>query len=175
MYDVVLRGGRLLDPGRGVDSLFDLAIVGDQIARIASGIDPAQARRWVDVSGKTVVPGLIDIHAHVYHHGAPNGIDPDIAGVFSGVTTVVDAGSAGSATYEGFHHHVVAQARTTVLSNIHIARNGLTHVPEAHSLDDVDIESTVGVIASYPEIIGVKVRACGPAVEKEGIGFIEAA
>ena len=175
MYDVVLRGGRIIDPGSGTNDELDIAVTGDRIVRIAPTIDPAESRRWIDVSGKLVVPGLIDIHAHVYHRGARNGLDPDVAGVASGVTTVVDAGSAGSATYEGFHHHVVSRAMTTVLANIHIARYGIAHVPEAHTLDDVDVDATVQIIAEYPEIIGVKVRACGPLVEAHGLAYLRAA
>lgn len=174
-YDLVLRGGKVLDPGNGIDGEFDVAIAGDRIARVAPSIDPASAARWIDVRHKLVVPGLIDVHAHVFHRGARNGLDPDVAGVRSGVTTLVDAGSAGSATYEGFHHHVVAQAETRILANIHIARYGLAHVPEAHSLADVDVDGTVATIARYPEIIGVKVRACGPAVEVEGLAYLHAA
>ncbi len=175
MYDVVLRGGRVIDPGNGIDDILDVAVAGDRIARVAPTIDQAEAQRWVDVGGKLVVPGLIDIHAHVYHHGARNGLDPDLAGVESGVTAVVDAGSAGSATYEGFHHHVVTRAKTTVFTNIHIARYGIAHVPEAYTLDDIDIDATVETIARYPEIVGVKVRACGPVVETQGMAYLEAA
>ncbi|MBK5267141.1 MAG: amidohydrolase/deacetylase family metallohydrolase [Acidimicrobiia bacterium] len=175
MYDLVLRGGRVIDPGNSIDEALDIAMTGDRIARIAPNIDPSEARRWVDVGGKLVVPGLIDIHTHVYHHGARNGLDPDLAGVESGVTTLVDAGSAGSATYEGFHHHVVTRAKTKVYTNIHIARYGIAHVPEANTLADIDIDATVETISRYPEIVGVKVRACGPVVEDHGLAPLEAA
>ena len=174
-YDLVIRGGRLIDPGRGVDAPMDVAISGDRIARLAPQVDVAEAAQWIDATGKLVVPGLIDLHAHVYHHGARNGLDPDVAGVRSGVTTIVDAGSAGSANYDGFHHHVISGAKTRVLTNIHIARHGLAHIPEAATLEDVDVDATVATVARSPEIVGVKVRACGPAVESAGLAYIELA
>jgi dihydroorotase len=174
-YDLVLGGGRVIDPGRGVDTMADVAVTGDRIVAIGPNLEVPHAVRRVDVSGKLVVPGLIDVHAHVYQHGTAVGLGPDLAGVLSGVTTVVDAGSAGSATYAGFHHHVIVPARTTVLANVHIARHGLSHVPEARTMDDVDIASTVAVARKYPEVVGVKVRACGPVVDDEGTVIVEAA
>ena len=174
-YDLVLRGGRVIDPGRGVDTVADLAVTGDRIAVVAPDIEVSPGARVVDVSGKLVMPGLIDVHAHVYEHGTAVGLAPDLAGVLSGVTTVVDAGSAGSATYAGFHHHVIGPARTTVLANVHIARHGLSHVPEARTMDDVDIAATVKVAGDYPEVIGVKVRACGPVVDNGGTAIVAAA
>jgi dihydroorotase len=174
-YDTVLGGGRVIDPGRGVDIVADVAVAGDRIVAVGPNLEVPHAMRRVDVSGKLVMPGLIDVHAHVYQHGTAVGLDPDLAGVLSGVTTVVDAGSAGSATYAGFHHHVIEPARTRVLANVHIARHGLSHVPEARTMDDADVDSTVAVAGDYPEVIGVKVRACGPVVDDEGTAIVEAA
>jgi dihydroorotase len=174
-HDVVLTGGRVIDPAAGIDARRDVAIVGGRLAGIDDDGDPSEARRVVDVSGYLVVPGLVDVHAHVYQHGARNGLDPDLAGVRSGVTTVVDAGSAGSATYEGFHHHVVRRAVTEVLAYVHIARHGLSHVPEAHVLEDMDVDGTVETLARHPEAVGVKVRACGPVVEHHGLDAIDRA
>jgi dihydroorotase len=171
-YDVLLCDGRVIDPASGLDAICDVAISGGRIAEIAPAIDRTNAVRWIDAAGRLVVPGLIDIHAHVNHRGAHNGLDPDLAGISSGVTTVVDAGSAGYAAYEGFHHHIVRTAATEVLAFVHIARHGLAHVPEATTMDDVDIDATVATVATYPEVVGVKVRACGPAIERHGMEFI---
>ena len=128
-YDLVITGGRVLDPGRGVDARMDVAVSDGRIAKVADRIDPAEAERNIDARGKLVTPGLIDVHAHIFEHGIRIGLDPDVAGVRSGVTTIVDAGSAGSANYDGFHHHVIAKASTRVLANIHIARTGLASMP----------------------------------------------
>ena len=175
-YDLVITGGRVIDPGRDVDASLDVAISGGRIAKVAAGIDPSEAARSIDARGRIVTPGLIDVHAHIFEHGIDNGLDPDLAGVRSGVTTIVDAGSAGSALYDGFHEHVITKAKTRVLANIHIARTGLAFMPEARDADDIDLEGTIATANRYKgEIIGVKVRACGPAVGALGIDYIKTA
>ncbi len=171
-HELVIAGGRVIDPASGVDAVLDVALSDGRIAAVGQNLDRTSAGRWIDATDRLVVPGLIDIHAHVNHRAARNGLDPDLAGVASGVTTVVDAGSAGYAAYEGFHHHIVRTAATEVLAFVHIARHGLAHVPEATSTEDVDVDATVSVIGGYPEVIGVKVRACGPAIERYGMEFI---
>ena len=176
IYDLVITGGRVLDPGRGVDARMDVAVSGGRIAKVAERIDPAEAKRSIDARGKLVTPGLIDVHAHIYHMGIDNGLDPDLAGVRSGVTTIVDGGSAGSANYDGFHHHVITKARTRVLTNLHIARTGLAFAPEARDASDIDLNATIETAERYRgEVIGIKVRACGPAITAMGIDYIKLA
>jgi dihydroorotase len=175
-YDVVITGGRVIDPGRGVDALLDVAIQDGKIAKVATTIDPSEATRSIDARDRIVVPGLIDIHAHIFEHGVGNGLDPDLAGIHSGVTTLVDGGSAGSANYESFHHHIIGTAKTRVLANIHIANTGLAQSPEARDAGDVDVDATIAMVNRYKgEIIGVKIRACGPAVATMGLDYINAA
>ncbi len=146
MYDLLVHGGRVIDPGSGVDAMLDIAVSGDRIVAIGNRLNTLEATRIIDATGKIVVPGLIDVHAHVYHHGIAVGLDPDLAGVRSGVTTLVDAGSAGSANYSGFHHHVIQSARTRVLTNIPIARTGLAFIPEARDESDIDLDSTIEMV-----------------------------
>lgn len=175
-YDLLLSGGRVLDPGRRVDAPLDVAINGSRIARVAPDIPASEARRWLDVRGMLVTPGLIDVHAHVYEHGTDIGMDPDKAGVHSGVTTIVDAGSAGSATYDGFHHHVIKRARTRVLTMLHLARGGLAFMPEIRDAEDISLDATVATVDRYRgEILGIKVRAVGPAVREMGVDLIKKA
>jgi dihydroorotase len=175
-YDVVITGGRVVDPGRGVDAPLDVAIANGKIAKIAAGIDASEGERNIDARGRVVTPGLIDIHAHIYEHGIGNGLDPDLAGVRSGVTTIVDGGSAGSANYEGFHENIVGTAKTRVLANLHIAQTGLAVNPEARDANDVSIDDTIAVASRYKgEIIGIKIRACGPALATMGMDYIHAA
>jgi dihydroorotase len=175
-YDVVITGGRVVDPGRGVDAPLDVAIANGKIAKIAVGIDASEGERNIDARGRVVTPGLIDIHAHIYEHGVGNGLDPDLAGVRSGVTTIVDGGSAGSANYEGFHENIVGTAKTRVLANLHIAQTGLAVSPEARDANDVSIDDTIAVASRHKgEIIGIKIRACGPALATMGMDYIHAA
>ena len=175
-YDIVITGGRVIDPGRGVDARLDVAITDGKIAKISTEINASEGTQNIDARGRIVTPGLVDIHAHIFEHGIDNGLDPDLAGVRSGVTTLVDGGSAGCANYDGFHHSVVLTAHTRVLSNIHIAKTGLAVSPEVRDANDVDVDETIAVANRYQgEIIGVKVRACGPALETMGIDYIHAA
>src|SRR4030095_2972137 len=102
MYDLVLKGGRVVDPASGFDGVLDVAVENGTIARGAAGIAPNEAVRVVEVSGKIVTPGLIDLHAHVFEGINRTGVNPDLGGVLSGVTTIVDAGSAGAATFAAF-------------------------------------------------------------------------
>ena len=175
-YDVLIKGGRVIDPASETDRPLDVAIQGGRIAKVTADIDASEAARWVDARGKLVVPGLIDVHAHIFEHGSSNGLDPDLAGVRSGVTTIVDGGSAGSSNYAGFHNLVIQHAATRVLTNIHIAKAGLAFIPEARDANDILLDDTIAMIHAHPgEIIGVKVRACGPAVDAMGIAYIESA
>src|SRR5215475_3411207 len=102
MYDLLLKGGTVVDPPTGLNGIRDIAIEQGKIARIEAQIAPAEARRAIEVPGTIVAPGLIDLHAHVFEGFTRLGVHPDMAGVHAGVTTLVDAGSAGSATFEGF-------------------------------------------------------------------------
>ena len=138
--------------------------------------DPHPEARIIDLDGKLIVPGLIDLHTHVYHGVNQTAIDPNLAGVYAGVTTVVDAGSAGCYTFGGFPRHVVSKAKTRLVCMLHISRAGLNFQPEISGPDDIDVEETVRVIAANkPLIQGVKVRAVGPAVPVMGVEMIRLA
>src|SRR5688572_50582 len=104
MFDLVLKGGRIVDPSAKLDGIHDIAVQDGKIARVAAAIPDTEATRVIEVGGKIVTPGLIDLHAHVFEGVNRTGVNPDLAGVYSGVTTIVDAGSAGSATFGGWRH-----------------------------------------------------------------------
>jgi dihydroorotase len=176
MYDTIITGGRLIDPGQGLDALQDIAISNGLITAVSSHIPVDNCLNHVDVKGKLIVPGLIDLHTHLYQYGTEIGMEPDLAGVRSGVTTLVDAGSAGSDTYLGFHHHVLPSANTQIFSLLHIGRIGLAHMPEILGPDDINLDETIEMASRFPgEIVGIKVRACGPAIESMGINLIKLA
>ena len=109
MYDLLLKGGTVLDPSGGLDGALDVAVQSGAIARIAPGIAETEAARTIDVRGKIVTPGLIDLHAHVFEGFNRTGVNPDLGGVYAGVTTIVDAGSAGAATFGGFPRHILPE------------------------------------------------------------------
>ena len=176
MYDLLLKGGLVLDPGAGINGVFDIGIASGTIESIAPAIDTMEAARTINVEGKLVVPGLIDIHTHVYESVYRNSINPDIAGVYAGVCTVLDAGTGGSHTFDGFAKYVAPQARTRILSMVHIARTGLISQPEIRTREDIDLEATVRVIEAHkPLVQGVKLRLVGPGVRDLGIEAVRLA
>ena len=115
-YDLLLRGGRVICPASGIDGNFDVAVRDGRIAAVEPSILSSSARETVDVSGKLVLPGLIDTHAHVYQYVTGRfGLNADMVGVRSGVTTVVDQGGPSCMTLPGFRHFVAEKAETADL------------------------------------------------------------
>ena len=176
MSDLLLKGGQVIDPSQDVSGTLDVAVKDGAISQVAPHISPEERTHIIDVSGKLVVPGLIDLHCHVYEGVNRTGINPDIAGVRSGVTTLVDGGSAGCTTFGGFPKHIVPQSNTRIFCMLHIARTGVNFIPELSRREDIDLEETVRVIhANRPLIQGVKLRAVGPAVPTMGIEMVRLA
>ncbi len=170
MTDLILKGGDVLDPSLGPRARLDVAVTDGLISEVAPDIQPDGAARVIDVFGKLVTPGLIDLHTHVYEGVNQTAVNPDLAGVLSGVTTVVDAGSAGCYTFGGFPQYVVPNASTRIFCMVHISRTGLNYQPEISDRDDIDLEETVRVVqANRPLVQGIKLRAVGPAVPVLGI------
>ena len=129
MYDLLLKGGSVIDPAQNLRGSLDVAVQDAKIAKVAANIPAAEARRVVHVPGKTVTAGLIDLHTHVFDGVAANGVHPDIAGVHAGVTTVVDAGSSGCATFSAFPRHILPRCETEVIPLLHICQTGLATNP----------------------------------------------
>ena len=176
MYDLLLKGGTLLDPASGVNQPRDIAISGGRVQRMAADIADTEAARVINIRGNLAVPGLIDLHVHVYEGINQNGLNPDIAGVYSGVCTVVDAGSGGSHTFGGMTRYVIPQAKTRVLCMMHIGRTGLAFTPELRSRDDIDLPATIAAIQGHqPHVLGVKVRLVGPGVRDMGAEVVRLA
>src|SRR5262245_12775947 len=169
MYDLVLKGGTVVDPSAGLDGRHDVAIENGKIARIATDIAVAEATRTIDVAGKIVTPGLIDLHAHVFEGLSRTGVNPDLAGVYSGVTTIVDAGSAGAATFGGWRH-ILPQCQTEVIPFLHICQTGLATLPDIISEKSVNLTDTVRVATENKGLIrGIKARMVSPALEIMGM------
>jgi dihydroorotase len=118
-YDTILKGGRLIDPANGIDAIRDIAIKKGRIAAVVPSIEPGGASKIIDCTGMIVTPGLIDTHAHVYEHVSGDfGLNPDLVGVRSGVTTVVDQGGPSALTFDGFRKFIVEPAKTRVYAFI---------------------------------------------------------
>lgn len=176
MTDLLLKGGEVIDPSQDIRAMLDVAVTDGVISAVATDIDPSDAVRVINVDGNIVIPGMIDLHTHVYEGVNQNGINPDLAGVRSGVTTVLDAGSAGCYTFGGFPSYVVPRAKTNIFCMLHISRVGLSYQPDTSRREDIDIEETVNVIkANRPLIQGVKIRAVGPGVPRMGVEMVRLA
>ena len=164
----------MFDPGLNLDTSADVAISDGAIAEVDRGIDHRRAANVLDASGALVVPGLIDLHTHVAGPLRKIGdddlyLDPDIAGVLGGVTTVVDAGSVGAYNLGGFARFVVPACETRVISFLHAATLGIFHAPEIVSREDIDVEAGIeAILGSNGLVRGVKVRMVGPAVSALG-------
>src|SRR5262245_5373045 len=159
-YDLLLRGGTVLDPSQSLDGVHDMAVSDGKIAAIAGSI-AEPAAQTLDVRGKIVTPGLVDIHTHVYAGVTTWGVKPDPAALRSGVTTLVDAGSPSFVTLPGFRWYIAEPAATRVLTFVHISGIGLVYAPvgEMLDLDYADPEKVAEAVVENGDIAtGVKVR-----------------
>jgi dihydroorotase len=170
MFDLLLKGGKVVDPSTGLDGIQDVAVQGGVIARIAPTIAGAEATRTIDVTGKIVAPGLIDLHAHVFEGVNRTGVNPDLGGVYSGVTTIVDAGSAGAATFGAFPRYIIPACRTEVVPFMHICRTGLATNPDIIAESSINLDETLEVMAEHKGLVrGIKARMVSPALEIMGM------
>jgi dihydroorotase len=170
MYDLVIKGGTVMDPSQSINRVSDVAVTDGKISRIAASIPVTEARRTVEVKGKIVCPGLIDLHTHVYHGVNANGVQADVGGVHAGVTTMVDAGSSGCDNFGGFPQHIIPNNKTEILPFLHICRTGLNTTPDIFSRDSINLDRTIQtVVESNGVIRGIKARMVSPALEIFGM------
>ena len=164
--DLLIKGGRVIDPRNNVDAVMDVAVSAGKIARVAANIAPTAGMRVIDATGLYVVPGLIDIHAHVffgtekdaYLSNADSAVQPDAHSFRSGQTTLVDAGGAGWRNFLQFKEQVIDRSRTRVLAFINIVGSGMKGGPVEQDLGDMDAKLTASRIRQYrASIVGVKV------------------
>ncbi len=123
MFDLVLKGGRVIDPAQGIDAVSDVAFKDGRVAAVGPNLGPAADTR--DVSGKIVTPGLIDLHTHVYWGGTSIGVDPDAYARRAGCTTLIDAGTAGPGNLPGFREHIIRRADVRILPFMNISYPGI--------------------------------------------------
>ena len=157
-YDLLLKGGRVIDPANNIDAPLDVAVTGDRIAAVAPDVPAAQAAQAIDVSSLIVTPGLIDIHVHVYHTREPETLSviADHHSFRAGVTTVVDTGTAGAKHFLHFKRTVIDRARTRIFAFINIVQSGMTG-PFEQDIKEMDPELAASIVLAYPEVcVGVK-------------------
>jgi dihydroorotase len=164
-YDLLLKGGHVIDPRNGLDRRMDVAVTAGKIARVADSIPVAEAKKVVDVAGLYVTPGLVDIHVHVYNgadvqaeYTGDRSVAPDGFTFRSGVTTVVDLGSSGWRNFADFKYRVIDRARTRVLAMLNIVGRGMAGGQSIEQNQaDMQPEETARVARQYPGVIvGVK-------------------
>jgi dihydroorotase len=181
-FDLILKGGRVIDPSQNHDGIADVAFAGGKAAKIGSGL-PADAGTEVrDVSGFIVSPGLIDLHTHVYWGGTSLGIDAEEFCRTSGVTTAIDTGSAGPGNFAGFRKHVIEPSAVRILAYLHVSFAGIygfsktVMVGESEELRLMAPAEAVAVAdANRDLIIGIKVRVGRHSSGTSGIAPLDIA
>lgn len=163
-FDVLLKGGRVIDPATGRDGIADIGITAGKIAAIETNIPASAARSVTDVSGKIVIAGMIDTHGHVYQHVTGRfGLAPDMVGVRSGVTTVVDQGGPSCMTIGGFRHFIAEPAKTRVLAFIsaYLVGGLEGHLyPELYGPGQLNVDHTVKAARENADLVrGIKAHA----------------
>lgn len=162
-YDLLLTGGTLLDPAQKIHQRRDIAFKDGLVAEVAERIDPASAATVVDVPGKLITPGLIDLHGHFYHGASGTSVHADRMCLASGTTTGVDAGSAGCLNFGAMKDYVFPAHRTRLLAFLHIGGVGLSanraFGGALHDMRIIDVDQTADAIKDNPGFLfGVKVR-----------------
>ncbi len=182
MYDLLLKGGRVLDPGSGRDGRFDVAFRDGATAAVAEAIPADQAHATQDASGLIVTPGLIDLHTHVYWGGVSLGIDAEDYARRAGVTTLVDAGSAGAGNFHGFRRHVVEAVTPRILAYLNISFPGIyafadkVMVGECGDFRLLHPGECARVAQAHSDlIVGVKVRVGMAASDGRGVAPLDLA
>lgn len=161
MHDLLIRGGTVVDPSQGLHTVRDIAVSGTTITAILEPGHGQSAGHEVEADGCLVTAGLIDLHVHVYPH-IPLGLDPEPLCPAGGVTTMLDAGSAGSNNFDAFRHDTIDRARTQVLGLVNLSRAGLVAAELGELVDRryADTQGVIDTIARNPDVaVGVKLRA----------------
>jgi dihydroorotase len=175
MYDLILRGGRIIDPSQKLDEVIDIAFSAGKVARIGAGLKADTTTDVRELSGAIITPGLIDMHTHVYWGGTSLGIDAEEFCRKSGVTTAVDTGSSGPGNFAGFRKHVIERSAVRILAFLHVSFAGIyafsqrVMVGESEEirllapLDAVEVAN-----ANRDVIVGIKVRVGAHASGRSG-------
>jgi dihydroorotase len=173
-YDLMLKGGTLVDPAAALHTPMDVAFSQGRVAEVAPALDAATARQVVDCRGQFVAPGMIDLHVHVYWGVSHYGIHPDPHCVAKGVTTAVDAGSAGADTFPGFRKFIIETSATRIFAHLNISAIGMLD-PDIGEFEDIRHARVDRALATIEQnrdlILGVKVRLTRHSLVSEASGM----
>src|SRR6266487_2105791 len=164
-YDLLIKNGHVIDPKNNIDGVKDIAVTNGKIAKVDNDIPAAQSKKTIDATGLYVVPGLIDIHTHVFVGSKADkfadgvySVSPDDFSFKSGVTTVVDAGTSGWRNFSLFKEQVIDKSQTRVLAFVNIAGSGMSGKPMQEDINDMNADSAALVAKKYEDIIvGIKI------------------
>lgn len=164
-YDLILKGGHVIDPSQGIDGVMDVAFAGGKVAAVGKDLKAGPATEMRNVAGHIVSPGLIDLHTHVYWGGTSLGIDADDFCRTSGVTTSIDTGSAGPGNFAGFRKHVIERSEARILAYLHLSFAGIYAFSKTHMIGEsknIELmaprEAAAIADANRDVIVGIKVR-----------------
>ena len=175
-FDLILKGGHIIDPSQELNSLADIGLYNGRILKIQKGLNLSNAKKVIDVSKCILTPGLIDLHTHVYWGGTSLGIDAEEFCRKSAVTTAIDTGSTGPGNFAGFKRHIIEKSKVNILAFLHISHAGIyafsprVMVGESENISLMDPKTAIEVIEENRDyIIGVKVRLGKNTSGKNGI------
>ena len=177
-FDLLVKGGEVLDPSQSLSGMRDIGIRHGKVEEVAQDIARDRALRVLDAAGKLVVPGMIDLHAHVFPYGSAIGLPADELAQFQATTTAVSAGDAGANNIAAFRRFIVGASRTRLFAFVHIANHGLAGfpVPELYNIDFAVTDLAARALAENSDlVIGVKVRMSENVIAQHGLVPLERA
>jgi dihydroorotase len=179
---LLIRGAHVIDPAQDRSDRLDIATSGGKIARVAPGISESDARHVLNYQGMIATPGWIDLHVHVYDGATPLGVPPDPSCIAKGVTTVLDAGSAGAHNFPGFRQYVINTSQTRVRALLNISIVGIVPLSregvhgELPVLEYADTDMALRTIERHRDVIlGIKVRVAKGVSGKHDLKAVQAA
>ncbi|MFI5011705.1 MAG: amidohydrolase/deacetylase family metallohydrolase [Hyphomicrobiales bacterium] len=181
-HNLILRGGRVIDPSQKIDAVMDVAFAGGKVAAVGQSLQAGPETDIRDVTGHIVTPGLIDLHTHVYWGGTSLGIDAEEFCRSSGVTTAVDTGSAGPGNFHGFRKHVIEPSQTRILAYLHVSFAGIYAFSNSVMVGESEeirlmapVEAMKVADANRDVVVGIKVRVGRGASGTQGEAALDIA
>lgn len=173
-YDLIIKGGTLIDPAQSIHAKKDVAFVNGVVAAVGDGLPKSEAREVLDASSRIVAPGLIDLHVHVFYGVGHYGIEPDPTCLAKGATTVVDAGSAGADNFTGFRKYVIEVSETSIFAFLNVSSQGMMteEIGEFEMPEYANVSKACQMIEKHRDLIlGVKARLTRHTIASERSGL----